>query len=660
MSNIIVKFILVYWTWAALAAQFLSYAKRLNTEWMLVAHIPLAAVLWYVFKDEQWHRLFRKKRFVMPRGFALLFAALAALLLVGSIMSLVPKQADYLEYRLARVMVWIMNGEIGYLDGWERRLNYSGTGQECAVLPSILLFRTDFSAQMFSFLMFCTLPGLTFRVLRGLGAKAANAVKLMWILPVCVGTVITQGAGSGNDFPCLWFATLATALTLELNKKFGNWEIGKLGKTNRTINFPTSQFPNFPIPQFPLLPLVCAAAVLTNIKSVNAFLLFPLAFIVLRLLLTGKIKLRVVETLACAALFIFASIVPTLNRNYQNTGNFSGKFESNRYGIMTEQTVANFAVSALSLPICALQTPVFPGVETFKSKIDGADVFAKRVGSKTINNGPAIRLGLMQTEEMTGVAINWTAGLLAALLFRLRSGGRHRGSNRAALRFAGSVTLFAVLAVWQMSVEGFLGDCIDRIMVAYWYIILLALWVWAMERELPASHRRLANRIPTTLGFFAYACAFATALLVPTRMIIPDSWFVKASSLVSESMGKRAEDTAFAYRHHGREYMGLTPPGFEGRLAFISNNLHPAYGAYWRTGDSLRFNDWRKITPVWYNDASILTNNAIIIASPVLPLLGYDDIDTLAAENGLEIAAHKQAIMKIKAGRQDVWFLRRK
>jgi len=183
MCGLIPKFILIYWTWAAITVHILSAFKCLNVTWMLVAHIPLGVVLWSTLRDDVARLRIRAgignalRRH--SRGFPLFFAVLAVTLLIGAAMALVPKQADYLEYRLSRMILWIMEGGMHWLHGWERRLNYNGTGQECAILPSILLFRSDFPAQVFSWLMFCTLPGLTFRILRGFDVCARLAVRLM-------------------------------------------------------------------------------------------------------------------------------------------------------------------------------------------------------------------------------------------------------------------------------------------------------------------------------------------------------------------------------------------------------------------------------------------------------------------------------------------------
>ncbi|MCL1910254.1 MAG: hypothetical protein FWG05_04895, partial [Kiritimatiellaeota bacterium] len=516
---------------------------------------------------------------------------------------------------------------------------------------------SDFSAQLFSWLMFCALPGLTFRVLRGFGARARHAVKLMWILPPSIAVAVTQAGGGGNDLASLWFGALTLALALNAGQA-SDQSCGCRENGDGRVGDPPR------ISRFPLLPLVCSAAVLTNIKTSNSFFLIPIAFYILRLLFARKIKLRLAEAIVCVALFIAASAIPTFLRNHNATGAVSGQAES---AYMPEfsyiQMEALFNSSFAALVSDAIQPPVFPGGEAVAAKWNNTDWARRTIPPGSDGTPYGFRFFPVQSEECAGMGIAWLVMLAIPVLTALASKIRARfrrgtpgesvvfdktdGSASRPRLFAWGFAACAIAAMISMCSGGFLPGFFGRFGAPYWYAILVCAWA------VPMKQMRLS--MP---GIFVYLCAFALALLVPTRMIIPDAWFVKGSALVSEEMGERAESVAFAYRHHGREFMRLTPRGFKGRLAFLSG--HSAYSAYWRTGDSIRFNDWREVTPVWFPDASILDEDAMIIASPVLKTLGYSDIETLASSNNLEIAASKKAIFRSTDGKQDVWFLRRR
>ena len=643
--QLLIKFIIIWFVWATAAAHILSWIGCFTRTGMLAALLPFAALFWRcVLRD--WNSRTAKIRFFrarhrLSRGLPLAFFILSILLFVGMFVGIVPKQCDYLEYRLARMMLWIANGGIGWLPNWDSRLNFSGTAQECAVLPSILIFRTDFLAQALSFLMFLTLPSLTFKVLRGFGVPIRISRLLMWALPPSVATVVAQTGGGGNDLPSLWFGTLLLAQCLELASyaKCGQLRSGVAGVPK-------------PYSWNPLL-FAAAAAVFTNIKTSNCFLLLAFGLFILRLLVLRRVNLRVASTVGATIVFAMCSALPLLVRNYQNTSSLTGF----TLKADVDDACVMFGASLISIVDSAVQPPVFPEGEQIGVKLSKIPLISKFKNKK--NEGP-VSFFLMQTEETAGTGIAYGvffALFVIACLSPIKSSKKRRQRfNRfdAAMYFCITTIGFGGVAVWQICTTDISANCADRFMAVYWYVILLSLAALAARKLTPRMYSALKVGC-----VFSFLCAFTIVVVIPNRMLIPDSVFAKVSGMVSKSLEERSIKTSFAYRNHGREFMGLTPPDLSGRLAFISQRKTgtSVYNSYWRTGDSILLTDWNKVETVWHMGAAIFEEKQIILTSRDLVVLGFNDIEEICAAHGFSVVSQKEAIFHRANGVFTIWYL---
>jgi len=118
--------ILIYWFWAALSSRVLSLIGLMGP-WGYVCAIPLLFVLLHFAGktgtlDKGNFRL-RWRRYT--KGLPLLFALFVILAFIASLIAGGPKQGDFLEYRVPRMMLWLANGSIHWIQGWgDVRLNY--------------------------------------------------------------------------------------------------------------------------------------------------------------------------------------------------------------------------------------------------------------------------------------------------------------------------------------------------------------------------------------------------------------------------------------------------------------------------------------------------------------------------------------------------------
>ena len=627
--NPVVRLFAIYWIWAAVVCQVLSFAHALTPLWMGVAHLTLIPFVWREAKQGRWSFKWRRYR----RGLPLLFAILVVLLAIGSIASGVPKQADYLEYRLFRMMRWWEYGRIAFIaDALGGRANYSGTAQECAILPTLLLFKTDRIALLFSWLAFATLPGLTFQLARLLGTRRHVAWILAWGLPASYAMCVAQAGGGGNDIYGVWFALLLCILLL---RPWGGFE------------------------SLPLLAGV--AGVFSNIKTSNEILLAVLGLFALAKFWKLRRSIRPASVVLAVLVFLGSSVVPLLVMNQRHYGSIAGapptlsvpEEERGEPPLFADFFACNVAGTIRDM----VQPPVLPGSASIGRSINRALRLDKPLTRCYGSSGPAgagfAKMTLLQTEENAGAGCFFALFLLASLAGRRRHRTARASTDGARLSIPLSVvtgTTFVLVAV--LSSMGVLFGGITRIMGPYWYLLGLLFVAWCGTSWLHRHARRMhAVAALCILG------GMAVAIVVPTRMLIPEPLFVRASSLVSPALGRRAAETAAAYAHHGGEFAGLSPIRRIGPVAFADHYCYMS--AYWRLSDT------RRLSPAWTapilckTPDGIFQHDTIVLTSFDLSRWELPDIDACASAHGYRILGHTTALFKRNDGLMDAWLLSR-
>jgi len=623
--NPVVRLFALYWIWAAIACQILSLVRGFSPFGFGLAHLALVPFVWRIAKTERW--TFRWRRYLC--GLPLLFAILVILLAVGSVLSGIPKQADYLEYRLFRMMRWWEYGRIAFIpDALGGRANYSGTAQECAILPSLVLFKTDRIAMLFSWLAFATLPGLTFQLARLLGTRRRVAWILAWALPPSYAMCVAQAGGGGNDIYGVWFGLLLCILLLR------PWE------------------------GFESLSLLAGVAgVFSNVKTSNEILLAVLGLLALAKFWKLRRSIRPASVILAVLVFLGSSVVPLLVMNQRQYGSISGAPPVRTVPAEEktgEPTFRDFLVAnAVSTARGLIQPPALPGSSALGSKLNRSFRLKgplERCYGKTAAQGAGFAaLLLLQTEEGAGAGCFFILLLASALAGWRRS--PPRADRRAVLALAGAAACLALLSLVLTAMHVAFGG-ITRIMGVYWYLFGLA-----FVGTLGASWTPRFSRFMAHLAAACILGGMAVAAFVPTRMVLPEKAFVRLSGLVSPAMAQRARETADAYARHGGEFRGLISTRTPGPVAFSSRYNYMS--AYWRLSDTARLSpEWS--TPILCNSPEeLFRHDKIVLTSFDIAHWNLPPADNCAIEHGYAVVSRKTALFKRADGPFDIWFLTR-
>lgn len=256
------------------------------------------------------------------------FAVVAALTLLGGLIH-PPANYDALAYRTPRVLHWLAENRWHWIHTDFQRVNTRGCGIEWMTAPLIALTRTDRLFFLFNAVSFLLLPGLSYRVLTGLGVRARVAWHWMWILP-CGYCYVLQGGSIANDLFGATFALIALDFALAASKEKS-------------------------VPKAWLA--ILAAALMTASKGFNLLLLLPFG---LAMLPTTWILLRrPVATFAIGLVALLVSLVPTSLLNIRYCGDWKG-INAEPVHLCAGYPMEHLAVNSVVTVIQNLTPTVFP------------------------------------------------------------------------------------------------------------------------------------------------------------------------------------------------------------------------------------------------------------------------------------------------------------
>lgn len=605
--------VLIYWIWASLASRTLSCFHILNETGFYLSSLLLTGILVLIFK-RTWKLnpstfKIRYKRYL--KGLPCLFAILLLLILIGFACSGFPKQGDFLEYRVPRMLHWLMNESIYFIPNWENRVNYSGTGQELALLPAMSMFKTDILVMPINFLMFATLPGIIFQTIRLLNVSGRISRILMWIIPASMSVLITQAGGSGNDLESTWFCSLTILLSLQF-----------IRSTNIKI-----------------LPLLaCAGAIFCNIKTSNAiylpFLILPLLFVFIRMRVKINWKILVLSFL----LFVPLSVIPLMIQNYQHLGSVTGS--STRTELMPGKKLFSNAVGIMRE---GLQPPLLPASPHNRLSHELNHLPGIRQGLESIYGAPLpnivgfSHLLMLETEENSGLGIAYTllvltflTGILIGYLKKIKkSQTNHHMAWFYLISALGSILVISSI---YDPITG-----VTRVQAPFFFTILLSI------APICSSYwtRFFVQKILSLIGVFILLNAWLITLLVPTHPAISLPLFVKSVEFFIPSMASKAMETYHKYDQRGKQFMELLPAGTEGPVTFVKSRSITHATAFWRVSNSQQY-EWEETYPVWKNPEEAVNADILIITAETLRGLGYSSAQEFAKQHAYEILSSKQ------------------
>lgn len=373
--------------WSVLSGWLLSLAGAVNRVGYSLAFLPLlfwgirsrrgalAALLCRISR----HTLrFARHRIRQPLPAIFAITALASA--IGGILY-APNNYDFLSYRFARLLHWWNAGQWHWIHSANSRLNFSGTGMEWAMMPSLVLTQSSRLFFLLNFISYLLMPGLVFSVLTLLGIGRRTSWFWMWILPSGYCYASTAG-GVGNDafgtvlvLAALYFGCRAT--------RHGSITALWLG--------------------------VLAAGLMTAVKGTNLPLVLP--FLLAARPAWVLIKSRWAQTLGIVCVALAISFAPTAILNHMHTGDWTGD-PTNQEKVKTTSTSTALLGNGMLLIMGMLTPPVFPQAATWNTH--SQDWIPDGIRDRLAKDFPrfSLRLGELGTEENAGLGCGITILLL--------------------------------------------------------------------------------------------------------------------------------------------------------------------------------------------------------------------------------------------------------
>ena len=341
-------------------------------------------------------RLGRRCRRLLPA----LFFALASLALVGAVLHPIAN-GDALSQRIPRVLHWLAEGRWHWIDAVSPLQNTYPAQWEWMAAPLLLFTKSDRGLFVINFISFLLLPGLVFSVFRRLGVRPRVAWSWMWVLPTGYGYLL-QAGGVYNDM--LGAVLALAALDFALRARAS----GRVGEAWLSV---------------------LAMAVLSAVKPTNLVLGLPwlIAFgPAMRLLWQ-----RPVGTVACLAVAILVSLVPTCFFNDHYTGDWTG-LKPSHPNIKRGPAAANLFCNSVILARENLLFPVFPAAGWWNREIPPRipDWLHRALSHGAGQGRHEFRLTELAMEERTGVGFGVAWLLIASVV----AGWRYRRQRQVPAR----------------------------------------------------------------------------------------------------------------------------------------------------------------------------------------------------------------------------------
>lgn len=353
-------------------------------------------------------------RFFHTRGGMLRwgFVAVAVFSILGGLLH-APNNFDAMNYRLPKVLAWLMAGEWHWLPANNNSLNTRASGMEWVMAPLLAWTGGDRTLFLLNQLSFLLMPGLVFGVFRGLGASGQSARFWMWVVPSGYGFAL-QAGGIGNDLPAAIFALAAFDFGLRWKKS------GDAGHA---------------------LLALAAAGMMTAVKPTTLPLMLP--FTILFFGMFGLLRSHLLRMAAAVLPLALASFLPTAFLNHRHCGDWTGAAAENASLGKVEPWVG-IAGNLINAPLQNIAPPVFPMAGWWNEHVVNwfPESFMERMAANFELRGARFGVTDIQGEESAGLGLGIVGLLLAGVCF-----GRRRDNSGAWKRRAAWLALWFGLAL---------------------------------------------------------------------------------------------------------------------------------------------------------------------------------------------------------------------
>lgn len=449
---------------------------------LLLLGVPIVGYFVHINWRSGWARLKKRSRRPLPA----IFYGVALLSSIGGAIH-PPSQYDALTYRIPRILHWWSESHIHRISTPNQRMNYSAPGHELVIAPLLIVTKSDrvlFLPNLWAYLL---MPGAVFVTLRLLGAGGRSAWNWMWLFPVA-SCYAMQAGGVGND---------AYAATLVL----GSLMYGlKARQSERWSDIALS---------------VLAASLATAVKTSNAPLLLPLAWVVLYS--AGTLLKRPLRTAAMLVVAASVSFVPICIWNYAVTRDWGGD-PANVDRLRLKDPAAGLIGNSMELIAKCIEPPVLPAAMLVQERI--TELIPSAVRDRLQRGFPRFNLNLneLAQEENAGFGLGITVAFLAVLVFGRRAGRRRDTRLLMGLYVCTGCALLAYFAA--------LGSESTGRLLAPYYPLLALPFMLALDRR--TSRQRWWR-------WLAPACALSAILpllITPSRPIIPPGVILRFARLL--------------------------------------------------------------------------------------------------------------------------------
>ena len=420
-------------------------------------------------------------RFFQTRRGMLLwaFVVVAGLSLLGGLLH-APNNFDAMNFRLPKVLGWLMAGEWQWFPANNNSLNTRASGMEWVMAPLLAWTGSDRTLFLLNQLPFLLMPGLVFGVFRGLGVSGQAASFWMWVVPCGYGFAL-QAGGIGNDLPAAVFALATFDFGLRWKKS------GEVGHA---------------------LLALAAAGMMTAVKPTTLPLMLP--FTILFFGMFGLLRSHPLRVVAAVLPLVLASFLPTAFLNHRHCGDWTGAAAENAALGKVEPWVG-IAGNLINAPIQNLVPPVFPLANVWNENVVCwvPEPFLERMAANFELRGARFGVTDIQGEESAGLGLGIVGLLLAGTCF-----GRRRGNTGGWNRRAAWLALwfgFALLAYFSKAGM----TTVARHILPYYPFLMVPL---VMMPQLDGAVRQR--------WFLRLACAAAVSTVVmlcitPSRPVLP-------------------------------------------------------------------------------------------------------------------------------------------
>lgn len=522
------------------AGWLLSWAGWLGA-WGLGLVIPL---LWFLlarlcrvglpeFPDRCWFRRFFRGR---HGALHLAFAGVVLLSFFGGCFH-APNNYDAMNFRLPKVMGWLMEGGWQWFPANNHSLNTRASGMEWVFAPLLAWTGSDRGLFLTNQLPFLLMPGLVFSVFRQLGVGGRASRFWMWVLPTGYGFAL-QAGGIGNDLPAAIFALAAFDFGLRWRKS------GESGHA--------------------LLALL-AAALMTAVKPTTLPLMLPFTMLfpgMFGLLRTapGRVAMAVVP-------LVLASFLPTAYLNHRQCGDWTGAAAENA-ALGKVEPLVGIAGNLINAPLQNLVPPLFPLANAWNERVVTwfPEAFMERMAANFEARGARFGVTDIQGEESAGLGVGIVGMILLGCVL-----GRARGAPGPWLRRAVWLALGFGLALLAYFSKAGMTTVARHILPYYPFLMVPVL----MAPRLRAVVRRKWFQLA------GWAAALSTMVMLgvtPSRPVLPMESISRA--LAERSTSPALQRLALGYEVYGRraDLLGplreALPPGAM-NIGFINHASGP-------------------------------------------------------------------------------------